>query len=105
MTEKLKPYLVRQNELTVQSGCLLWGYRVIIPLPLRNVLLKELHAGHARVVRVKEMARSYFWWLGIDAEIEEEAKGCPDCQNVRNMPQMAPLHHGASQRRHGKEYI
>lgn len=41
---------------------------------------------------MKEMARSYFWWPGIDAEIEEEARGCPDCQNVRNMPQIAPLH-------------
>ncbi len=38
------------------------------------------------------MARSYFWWPGIDVEIEEEARGCPDCQNVRNMPQIAPLH-------------
>ncbi|KAL0198627.1 hypothetical protein M9458_007167 [Cirrhinus mrigala] len=75
----------------VQSGCLLWGYRVVIPPPLRNLLLKELHAGHAGVVRMKEMARSYFWWPGIDAEIEEEARGCPDCQNVRNMPQIAPL--------------
>lgn len=38
---------------------------------------------------MKEMARR---WPGIDAEIEEEATGCPDCQNVRNMPQIARLH-------------
>lgn len=92
MTDNFKPYLIRQNELTVQSGCLLWGYRVIIPPPLRKLLLKELHSGHAGIVRMKEIARSYFWWPGIDAEIEEEARGCPDCQNVRNMPQIAPLH-------------
>ncbi len=92
MTDNFKPYLVRQNELTVQSGCLLWGYRVIIPPPLRNFLLKELHSGHVGIVRMKEIARSYFWWPGIDAEIEKEARGCPDCKNVRNMPQIAPLH-------------
>lgn len=41
---------------------------------------------------MKEMAHSYFWWPGIEVEIKEEARGCPDCQNVRNMPQIAPLH-------------
>nr|XP_021334762.1 uncharacterized protein K02A2.6-like [Danio rerio] len=92
MTENCKPFLSRHDELTVQSGCILWGFRVIIPPPLRKLLLKELHAGHAGVVRMKEIARSYFWWPGIDAEIEEEARGCTDCQNVRNMPQLAPLH-------------
>lgn len=92
MSEKHRPYLIRQNELTVQSGCLLWGYRVIIPPALRKSLLKELHASHSGVVRMKEIARSYFWWPGLDAEIEEEAKSCPDCQNQRNMPQTAPLH-------------
>ncbi|KAG1935337.1 K02A2.6-like [Pimephales promelas] len=92
MTDKFKPYLIRRNELTVQSDCLLWGYRVIIPPPLRHRLLKELHAGHSGIVRMKEMARSYFWWPGLDAEIEEEVKGCSECQNVRNMPQPAPLH-------------
>ncbi|XP_051982289.1 uncharacterized protein K02A2.6 [Xyrauchen texanus] len=92
MTDKFKPYLIRRNELTVQSDCLLWGYRVIIPPPLRSLLLKELHAGHSGIVRMKEMARSYFWWPGLDSEIEEEVKGCSECQNVRNMPQTAPLH-------------
>lgn len=92
MSDHLRPYMNRQNELTVQSGCLLWGYRVIIPPPLRKPLLKELHTSHSGVVRMKEIARSYFWWPGLDAEIEEEAKICPDCQNLRKMPQTAPLH-------------
>lgn len=92
MTPSLKPYLVRQNELSVQSGCLLWGYRVIIPPPLRNKVLTELHTGHCGVIRMKEIARSYFWWTGLDADIEEKAKSCPDCQKLRNVPQLAPLH-------------
>lgn len=92
MTPKLKPYMVRRNELSVQSGCLLWGYRVIIPSPLQEKVLAELHTGHCGVVRMKEIARSYFWWPGLDAAIEEKAASCADCQKLRNQPQLAPLH-------------
>lgn len=94
MTENLKPYLVRRNELqvSVQSGCLLWGNRVIIPPPLKENVLDELHSGHCGMVRMKEIARSYFWWPGLDAAIEEKAKSCPDCQKLRNLPQLTPLH-------------
>ena len=92
MTPSLKPYLVRRNELSVQSGCLLWGYRVIIPPALREKVLDELHSGHCGVVRMKEIARSYFWWPSLDAAIEEKAKSCSACQRLRNLPQLAPLH-------------
>ncbi|KAL0158780.1 hypothetical protein M9458_046856, partial [Cirrhinus mrigala] len=44
MMDNFRPYLVRRNELTVQSGCLLWGYRVVIPPPLRNLLLNFMQA-------------------------------------------------------------
>lgn len=41
---------------------------------------------------MKEIARSYFWWPGLDAAIEEKAASCADCQKLRNQPQLAPLH-------------
>lgn len=92
MSDSLQPYLVRRNELTVQFGCLLWGFRVIIPPPLRRQVLEELHSGHCGMVRMKEIARSYFWWPGLDAAIEDKVKSCSACQKMRNMPQLAPLH-------------
>ncbi|KAK0144661.1 Gag polyprotein [Merluccius polli] len=59
-TPETKPYAVRQQELSVQSGCLLWGRRVIMPPALYRPLLKQLHAGHCGMVRMKELApRSY----------------------------------------------
>ncbi|XP_039396208.1 uncharacterized protein K02A2.6-like, partial [Mauremys reevesii] len=83
---------LRSTELSVQSGCLLWGRRVIIPPPLRSQMLEQLHSGHCGIVRMKEIARSYFWWPGLDNTIEEKAKACMSCQGVRNAPQWAPLH-------------
>ena len=44
--EHLCPHLHRRNELTVEEGCLLWGFRVIIPQKLRQRMLHELHKDH-----------------------------------------------------------
>ncbi|XP_039384821.1 uncharacterized protein K02A2.6-like, partial [Mauremys reevesii] len=88
----LVTYMSRRTELSVQSGCLLWGRRVIIPPPLRSQMLEQLHSGHCGMVRMKEIARSYFWWPGLDSAIEEKAKACMSCQGVRNAPQWAPLY-------------
>ena len=59
----LRPYYVRQQELTVEAGCLLWGMRVIIPKALQNRLLKELHQEHLGIVRTKSLARSHIIML------------------------------------------
>lgn len=87
-----KPYLDRRWELSVQSGCLLWGRRVIIPQSLRTKMLEQLHAGHSGIVKMKEIARSYFWWPGLDKQIEHMAKSCSACHKTRNNPPAAPLH-------------
>ena len=92
MTPSFKPYLVRRDELSVQSGFLLWGYHVIIPPPLREKVLAELHTGHCGMVQIKEIARSYFRWLGLDAAIEKKAGSRSDCQKLRNLPQLVPIH-------------
>ena len=40
----------------------------------------------------KLLARSYLWWPGLDKCLEEKAKSCLSCQEVKNNPPVAPLH-------------
>lgn len=79
----LKPFLGRRLELFVKSGCLLWGRRVIISLSLRTKVLQQLHSGHSGIVSMKEITRSYFWWPGMDKQIEDMVKSCSPCHSSK----------------------
>ena len=88
----LKPFSNRQQELTVEAGCILWGIRVIVPEKLRAAILEELHTSHPGIVHMKSLARLHVWWPGIDKQIEETVRACTSCQSIRNRPQPVPLH-------------
>ncbi len=90
--KELLPYYKRRTELSLEQGCLLWGMRVIIPPKYRNTMQQELHAEHTGVVRMKSMARSHFWYPGVDQEIENTAKSCHICCSMHNDAPTAPLH-------------
>ena len=81
------PYWHRQEELSLQDGCILWGNRVVIP-PGEHM---ELHSTHMGVSKMKAVACSLMWWPGIDTQIEQLGVNCVECQQDRNMPAEVPL--------------
>lgn len=89
--ETLQPFIRRDNELSIESGILMWGYRVIIPSKCREDVLKSLHASHLGVVKTKSLARSYLWWPRIDTEVEEFISKCEACAKLRPEPNKAKL--------------
>lgn len=86
------PYARRQDELSTQEGCILWGGRVVVPPPGCIALLKQLHQAHPGITRMKGLARSYMRWPNMDAEVEALIKACAACQQNRNSPPVALLH-------------
>ena len=90
--KELRPYFNKRTELSVESGCILRGVRVLVPPQGREKVLELLHEAHPGMERMKQLARSYVWWPGIDSAIEEKVKSCYACQSSRNSPQVAPLH-------------
>ncbi|XP_024082277.1 uncharacterized protein K02A2.6-like [Cimex lectularius] len=83
---KYEPFIRRDKELTVEKGCLMWGYRVIIPQKFRETVLRELHANHFGSTKMKSLARSYFWWPSLDSDIENISKDCEVCCRFRENP-------------------
>ena len=89
---ELKPYLSQKEHLSVEQGCVLFDYRVIVPTTFQDRLLNELHSDHPGMCRMKALARCYVWWPSLNKDIESKVKSCSVCLAVQNTPQCAPLH-------------
>lgn len=87
----LQPYFSRNEELSVDQGCVMWGLRVGIPGMYRDRLLDDLHQEHHGICRMKSLARGYLWWPGLDADIAQRVSGCQVCASVGKLPPKAPL--------------
>lgn len=72
----LLTYLWRRDELSVQDGCILWGARVVVPKPGQESIIRLLHETHPGITRMKGLARTYVWWPGVDADLENQVRQC-----------------------------
>ncbi|XP_046742528.1 uncharacterized protein K02A2.6-like [Diprion similis] len=90
-SEEFKPFVVRANEISLEDGIVMWGYRVIVPEKLRSILLEEIHSTHMGIVKMKALARQYFWWPNLDKDIETYAKNCSACMSLAKAPGKAAL--------------
>ncbi|XP_031347140.1 uncharacterized protein K02A2.6-like [Photinus pyralis] len=89
--QTLTPYFRKRLELTLEQGCVMWGYRIIIPTKFRQQLLDELHSSHLGIVKMKSIARAYFYWPNLDKDIEETCRACIPCQTIANNPQKSEI--------------
>ena len=74
------PYHNKRLEVTQEDGILLCNSRVVIPEVLRTLLLKDLNTERLGMVKMKQLARKFLWWPGLDKEIEETVKLRHSCQ-------------------------
>ena len=59
--------------------------RIVIPLPLVNNLIDWYHSnlGHPGMNRMKATVKSFYYWKGMDREIEKHVKNCKECQKFK----------------------
>ena len=90
--EELCPFVRCKYELSVEDGCVLWGNRVVVPSKGRSQVVQMLHEAHPGIARMKNLARGYVWWPGIDQQLKHCVKSCQQCQINQKRPLVAPLH-------------
>ncbi|KAG8196623.1 hypothetical protein JTE90_014180 [Oedothorax gibbosus] len=83
----------REAEYSLQDGCIMYGTRVMVPKQFQRRVLEELHHGHLGVVKMKAIARSFVVWTSIDRDIEDTAKNCIHCAEIKTDPHKAKVHY------------
>ncbi|KAJ8892522.1 hypothetical protein PR048_005103 [Dryococelus australis] len=78
-TAKLGKFKSWFNEFSLSKGYLLWTNQVVIPRELVNAIHEELHIKHPGVVM-----KCYFWWPGLDADIELLIGSCQLYQETKH---------------------
>ena len=58
----LYPYSKIADSLNIAHGCLLYGWRVVIPALLQPNVLDILHQSHLGMQRMKQLARTAVYW-------------------------------------------
>ncbi|XP_037560595.1 uncharacterized protein K02A2.6-like [Dermacentor silvarum] len=90
LERSLLPFYDRRLELSLAHRLLYWGRRVVIPVNAQHRMLHMLHETHQGSSAMKSIARSAFWWPGMDHDIEQLSAGCTSCIQNRPMPVSAP---------------
>ena len=88
---ELKPYALIKHELTFKKGMLLRGTMLVIPISLRERILKLAHQYHQGISKTKALLREKVWWPGINKEVESLIKACVACISTTSREQMEPL--------------
>ena len=91
-TYNIRSFKKLTDSLSLASGCLFHGSRLVIPTSLQDQVLDILHRGHFGRQRMKQLARTAVYWPGIDAAIVRISQTCASCAEHQNKPSKAPIH-------------
>ncbi len=83
MSPATRIYWSFRDEITIDSGILLKGNRIIVPAKLKPAYLQDIHVGHQGVTRCQQRARSTLYWPNIDRDIEQHVQYCDQCQRYQ----------------------
>ena len=78
--DEMKPYWSFRAELTIDTGLLVKGNRVIIPKSLRANMLSILHASHQGLAATLRRARRSVYWPNVNTDVRRAVENCRVCQ-------------------------
>jgi transposase InsO family protein len=78
------------NELQERRTRVRTAMRLVIPMTLREQIMRALHSGmlaaHPGIVRMIDKLRMHVWWPGMYADVVRYVTTCPTCQRVKAAP-------------------
>ena len=86
----LKPFWQLRDDLSIENGCVPFQGRFYIPQALRSHCLKTLHQGHPGITKMRLMAQTSMYWIGIGKQIEDHVLQCVPCQTHSRSQQKEP---------------
>ena len=84
ISQELRPYFTKRNELLIENDIIIRGLRVVIPSCYRHKILSEQHKNHPGMSRMKSLSRLHIWLPNIDKEIVKLVKTCETCEKSSN---------------------
>ena len=101
LADEMKYLKKLEDFLVVESGCLFYGARLIIPDKLHPQVLELLHLGHVEMQLMKQLERSLVYWLHIDDDNENLVKTWTSCAEHQNNGPSQPIIRGCYYRNLG----
>ncbi len=68
------------------------GTRLVPPTPLRRRLVDLLHVSHPGMVKMRQLAKSLYYWPGMNAAVIDRVTNCSLCREALPSKPAAPLH-------------
>ncbi|TRY77484.1 hypothetical protein TCAL_07409, partial [Tigriopus californicus] len=62
---------------------ILQGHRIVVTTVARPTILQDLHIAHQGIRRTRALARSLYFWPGMNNEIKQIISSCATCQEHR----------------------
>ena len=80
-----------REKLSIISGIIHKGQRLVIPEVMRKRVLEQLHSALTRIEKTKWRERATIFWLQINQQIENMVKKCSTCQQNQRKQQREPM--------------
>ena len=80
--EPLRAHFNFREELAICDGLILKGHHVLIPLTVHEEALKLLHTSHMGIVKMKNRARTIFFWPNLN---QDKKTVCPHVVLVQHI--------------------
>ena len=88
----LKEFWNFREDLSIESGLILKGHRLLIPSELRPQILAIIHQGHMGIEKCLLRAKECVFWPGISKDIKEMTQTCATCLQFSKQQPKEPLH-------------